>query len=197
MAEKPAPVIPVSRDVHRRRQNEPADRSCPVDTHILSEPSVRFGHRTDRLDDTVVGPEGQEGCLGAPDIGSHRYDSTGSGHMIDEPVFTETRMYTNTGPLGFKVELGGCITNWPDPVGPSSEMEQSVFAGLKADREGCISTDRVRPGMMMFSTRLGRDVSEGPDGARRSVDHVSPFPVHDEDRQVVGGPVSLFRHSAD
>ena len=30
-----APVIPVSRDVHRRRRNEPVDRSCPVDTHIL------------------------------------------------------------------------------------------------------------------------------------------------------------------
>ena len=190
-----APVIPVSRDVHRRRRNEPVDRSCPVDTHILSEPSVRFGHRTDRLDDTVVGPEGQEGCLGAPDIGSHRYDSTGSGHRIDEPVFTETRVYTNTGPLGFIVELGGCITNWPDPVGPSGEMEQSVFAGLKADREGCISSDRVRPGMMMFSTRPGRDVSEGPDGARRSVDHVSPSPVHDEDRQVVGGPVGRFPSS--
>ena len=187
-----APVIPVSRDVHRRRRNEPADRSCPVDTHILSEPSVRFGHRTDRLDDAVVGPEGQEGCLGEPDIGNHRYDSTGSGHRIDGPVFTETRVYTNTGPLGFRVELGGCITNWPDPVGPSGEMEQSVFAGRKADREGCISTDGVHPGMMMFSTRPGTDVSGGPDGARRSVDHVSPFPVHDEDRQVVGGPVGRF-----
>ena len=51
-----APVIPVGRDVHRRGRNEPVDRSCPVDTHILSEPSVRFGHRTDRIDDTVVGP---------------------------------------------------------------------------------------------------------------------------------------------
>ena len=190
-----APVIPVSRDVHRRGRNEPADRSCPVDTHILSEPSVRFGHRTDRIDDTVVGPEGQEGCLGEPDIGSHRHDSTGSGHRIDRPVFTETRVYTNTGPLGFKVELGGCITNWPDPVGPSGEMEQSVFPGLKADREGCISTDSVHPGIMMFSTRPGTDVSEGPDGARRSVDHVSPFPVHDEDRQVVGGPVGRFPYS--
>ena len=37
-----APVIPGSRDVHRRRRNEPVDRSCPVDIHILSEPSVRF-----------------------------------------------------------------------------------------------------------------------------------------------------------
>ena len=132
-----------------------------MDIHILSEPSVRFKHRTERLDDTVVGPEGQEGCLGAPDIGSPRYDSTGSRHRIDEPVFTETRVYTNTGPLGFIVELGGCITNWPDPVGHSGEMEQSVFAGLKADREGCIPSDRVRPGMMMFSARPERDVSGG------------------------------------
>ena len=80
-------------------------------------------------------------------------------------------------------------------MGPSGEMEQSVFAGLKAEGEGCISTDSVHPGMMMFSTRPGRDVSEGPDGARRSVDHVSPFPVHDEDRQVVGGPVGRFPYS--
>ena len=187
-----APVIPVGRDVHRRGRNEPVDRSCPVDTHILSEPSVRFGHRTDRIDDTVVGPEGQEGCLGEPDIGSHRYDSTGSGHRFDRPVFTETRVYTNTGPLGFRVELGGCITNWPDPVGPSGVMEQSVFSGLEADREGCISTDSVHPGVMMFSTQPGADVSGGPDGARRSVGHVGPFPVHDEDRQEVGGPVGRF-----
>ena len=190
-----APVIPVSRDVHRRGRNEPVDRSCPVDTHILSEPSVRFGHRTDWIDDTVVGPEGQEGCFGEPDIGSHRHDSTGSGHRIDRPVFPEKRVYTQTGPLGFKVKLDGCITNWQDPVGPSGEMEQSVFPGLKADQEGCISTDSVHPGVMMFSTQPGADVSEGPDGARRSVDHVSPFPVHDEDRQGVGGPVGRFPYS--
>ena len=187
-----APVIPVGGDVHRRGRNEPVDRSCPVDTHILSEPSVRFGHRTDRIDDIVVGPEGQDGCLGEPDIGSHRHDSTGSGHRGDRPVFTETRVYTNTGPLGFRVELGGCITTWPDPVGPSGVMEQSVFSGLEADREGCISTDSVHPGVMMFSTQPGADVSGGPDGARRSVGHVGPFLVHDEDRQGVGGPVGRF-----
>ena len=51
------------------------------------------------------------------------------------------------------------------------------------------------PGMMMFSARPERDVSEGPDEARRSVDHVSPSPVHDEDRQVVGGPVGRFPSS--
>ena len=55
-----APVIPVRRDVHQKRRNEPVDRSCPVDIHILSEPSVRFGHRTERLDDTVMGPEGRK-----------------------------------------------------------------------------------------------------------------------------------------
>ena len=104
-------------------------------------------------------------------------------------------MYTHTGPLGFEVKLGGCITNWPDPVGPSGEMEQSVFPGPKADQEGCISTDSVHPGVMMFSTQPGADVSAGPDGARRSVDHVRPFPVHDEDRQGVGGAVGRFPYS--
>ena len=161
----------------------------------MSESSVRFGHRTDWIDDTVVGPEGQEGCLGEPDIVSHRHDSTGSGHRIDRPVFTEKRVYTHTGPLGFEVKLGGCITNWPDPVGQSGEMERSVFPGPKADQEGCISTDSVHPGVMMFSTQPGADVSAGPDGARRSVDHVRPFPVHDEDRQGVGGPMGRFPYS--
>ena len=51
------------------------------------------------------------------------------------------------------------------------------------------------PGMMMFSARPERDVSQGLDEARRSVDHVSPSPVHDEDRQVVGGPVGRFPYS--
>ena len=166
-----------------------------MDTHIQSEPSVRLGHRTDRIDDTVVGPEGHGRCLGAPDIGSHRNDSTGSGHRIDRPVFPEKRVYTQTGPLGFKVKLGGCITNWQDRVGPSGEMEQSVFPGLKTVQEGRISTNGVHPGVMMFSTQPGADVSEGPDGARRSVDHVSPFPVHDEDHQGVGGPVGRFPYS--
>ena len=160
----------------------------------MSEPSVRFGHRTDWIDDTVVGPVGQEGCLGEPDIVSHRHDSTGSGHRIDRPVFTEKRVYTHTGPLGFEVILAadGCVTNWPDPVGQSGETEQSVFPGPKADQEGCIPTDGVHPGVMMFSTQPGADGSAGPDGARRSVGHVRPFPVHDEDRQGVGGPVGRF-----
>ena len=48
---------------------------------------------------------------------------------------------------------------------------------------------------MMFSTQPGAEVSAGPDGARRSVDHVSPFPVHDEDRPGVGGPVGRFPYS--
>ena len=163
-----APVIPVNRDVHRRGRNEPMDRSCPVNTHVMSEPSVRFGHRTDWIDDTVVGPAGQEGCLGEPDIVSHRHDSTGSGHRIDRPVFTEKRVYTHTGPLGFEVTLAvdGGITNWPDPVGQSGETEQSVFPSPKADQEGCISTDSVHPGVMMFSTQPGADVSAGPDGTR-------------------------------
>ena len=63
-----SPVIPGGRDAIRRRSNEPVDRSCPVGIHSLSEPSVRFEYKTTRLDNTVVGPEGQEGYLDAPDI---------------------------------------------------------------------------------------------------------------------------------
>ena len=192
-----APVIPVSRDVHLMGRNEPVDRSCPVDTQVMSEPSVRFGHRTDWIDDTVVGPVGQEGYLGKPDTVSHRHDSTGSGHRIDRPVFTEKRVYTHTGPLGFEVILATdrCRTNRPDPVGQSGETEQSVFPSPKADQEGCIPTDSVHPEVMMFPTQPGADGSAGPDGAHRSVGHVRPFPVHDEDRQMVGGPEGRFPYS--
>ena len=58
-------------------------------------------------------------------------------------------MYTHTGPLGFEVILAAdrCRTNWPDPVGQSGEMEQSVFPSPKADQEGCIPTDSVHPGL--------------------------------------------------
>ena len=48
-----SPVIPVSRDVHLMRRNGPVDRSCPVDTQVMSEPSVLLGRRTDRTDDTA------------------------------------------------------------------------------------------------------------------------------------------------
>ena len=191
------PVIRASRDVPWMGRNELVDRSCPVDTQVMSEPSGRFEHRTDWIDDTVVGPVGLEGYLGEPDIVSHRHDSTGSGHRIDRPVFTEKRVYTHTGPLGFEVILAAdrCRTNWPDPVGQSGETEQSVFPSPKADQEGCIPTDSVHPGVMMFPTQPGTDGSVGPDGARRSVGHVRPFPVHDDDRQKVGGPVGRFPYS--
>ena len=51
-----SPVIPVSREVHLMRRNGPVDRSCPVDTHVMSEPSVLLERRTDWTDDTAVGP---------------------------------------------------------------------------------------------------------------------------------------------
>ena len=47
----------------------------------------------------------------------------------------------------------------------------------------------------MFPTQPGADGSAGPDGARRSGGHVRPFPVHDEVRQKVGGPVGRFPYS--
>ena len=129
-----APVIPVSRDVHLMGRNGPVDRSCPVDTHVMSEPSVLLGQRTDWMDDTAVGPVGQEGYLIEPDTVSHRHDSTGSGHEIDRPVFTEKREDTHTGPVGFEMVLAAdrCRMNRPDPVGQPGETEQSVFLSPKS-----------------------------------------------------------------
>ena len=184
-----APIVSGSRDFHRRGRKELEDRSCPVDTQIMSEPSVRFGHESDWMDDSGVSPEGQDGCLEVPDIASRRYDSTGPGHGIDRPVFTDKSVYTNTGPLGFQVTLGGYITDWPDPVDPPGTMEQVVFPRPTADQEGCISTDSVHPAVMMFSTQPGADGLAGPNRIRRSVD------VHDAVRLEVGSPVGRFPYS--
>ena len=192
-----SPVIPVNRDVHLMERNGPVDRSCPVDTQVISEPSVLLGRRTDWTDDTAVGPVGQEGYLSEPDTVSHRYDSTGSGHEIDRPVFAGKREDTHTGPVGFEVVLTAdkCRTNRPDPVGHHGETEQSVFLSPKAVQEGCLPTNSVHPGVMMFPNQPGADGPAGPDAARRSVGHVRMCPVHDEDRQLAGGPVGRFPYS--
>ena len=184
-----APVVSGSRVFHRRGRKELGDRSCPVDTQIMSEPSVQFVHKSDCMNDSGVNPEGQDGCFEGPDIASRRYDSPSAGHGIDRPVFTERSVYTNTGPLGFQVTLGGYITDWPDPVDPPGTMEQVIFPRPTADREGCISTDSVHPAVMMFSAQPGADGLAGPIGIRRSVD------VHDAVRLEVGGPVGRVAYS--
>ena len=192
-----APVIPVSRDLHLMERRGPVDRSCPVDTQVMSEPSVLLGQRTDWMDDTAVGPVGQEGSLSEPDAVSHQRDSTGLSHEIDRPVFTEKREDTPAGPVGVDVVLtmDRCGTNRPDPVGQPSETEQSVFPSPEADQEGCIPTDSVHPEVMMLPIQPGAAGPAGPDGVRRSVSHVRMCPGHDDDRQTAGGPLGRFPYS--
>ena len=92
--------------------------------------------------------------------------SPSAGHGIDRPVNAERSVYTNTGPLGFQVTLGGHITDWPDPVEPPGTMEQMMF-----------SAQPVAAGL------------SDPIAVRRSVD------VHDAVGLEVGGPVGRFPYS--
>ena len=189
-----APVIPVGRAVHLMGRKGPVDRSCLVDTQVMSEPSVLLGLRTDWMDDAAVGPVGHDGNLSEPDTVGHRLDPTGSRRETDRPVFTEKREDTPTGPVGLEVVLAEDMSmmNRPDPVGHHGETEQSVFLSPDADQEGHIPTNSVHPGVMMFPTQPVADGPAGPDRARRSVGHVEMYPVHDEDRQMAGGPVGRF-----
>ena len=56
----------------------------------------------------------------------------------------------------------------PDPVGPHSGTEQSVFLRLDADQREHIPTNRVHPGIKMFRTQpvaggpVGRFPNPGP-----------------------------------
>ena len=59
------------------------------------------------------------------------------------------------------------MVNRPDPVGPHSETEQSVYLRLDADQGEHIPTNRVHPGVKMFRTQPVADGPAGPDRTRR------------------------------
>ena len=156
---------------------------------VCSDPDVRFVHKSDYMSDPGVKPEGQEGCFGGPTIASRQYDSPSEVHGIDRPVNAERSVYTSTGPLGFRVTLGGHITDWPDPVEPPGTMKQVIFPRPTADREGCISADSVHPAVTLFSAQPVAAGLSDPIAVRRSVD------VHDTVGLEVGGPVGRVPYS--
>ena len=131
-----APVIPVGQDVHLMGRNGPVDRSCPVDTQVMSEPSVLLGLRTDWMDDAAVGPVGHDGNLSEPDTVGHRLDPTGSRRETDRPIFTEKREDTHMGPVGLEVVLAEDMSmmNRTDPVGHHGETEQSSSVRMQTRR---------------------------------------------------------------
>ena len=184
-----APVVSGSRGFHRKGRQVRRDRWCPVGKQIMSEPSVRFVHKSDYMSDTAVKPEGQEDCFGGPTIASRQYDSPSEGHGIDRLVNAERNVYTSTGPLGFRVTLGGHITDRPDPVELPGTMKQVIFPRPTADREGCISADSVHPAVTMFSAQPVAAGLSDPIAVHRSVD------VHDTVGLEVGGPVGRVPYS--
>ena len=184
-----APVVSGSRGFHRKGRQVRRDRSCPVGKQIMSEPSVRFVHKSDYMSDTTVKPEGQDGCFEGPTIVSRQYDSPSEGQGIDRPVNAERSVYTSAGPLGFRVTLGRQITDWPDPVEPPGMMQQVIFPRPTADREGCISADSVHPAVTMFSAQPVAAGLSDPIAVRRSVD------IQDAVGLEVGGPVGRVPYS--
>ena len=97
-------------------------------------------------------------------------------------------------PVGHDVMLAGRMemVDRPDPVGPHSGTEQSVFLRLDADQGEHIPTNRVHPGVKMFHTQPVADGPAGPDRTRRPVGNDEIYAVHDEFRPTAGGPVGRF-----
>ena len=95
------------------------------------------------------------------------------------------------GPVGHDVLLAGLmeLVARPDPVGPHSRPEQSVFLRLDADQGEHIPTNRVHPGVKMFRAQPVADGPAGPDRTRRPVGTDEMHAVHDEVRPTAGGPV--------
>ena len=140
-----APVIPVGQDVHLTRRDGPVDRSCPVGTQRMTEPSVLLRLKTDWMEDAAVGPVGPDGNSSEQGEAGHRPDPAGSRRGTDRPVLTEKRGDTHNCPVGLEVLLaeGKKTLNRPDPVGQHSLClsEQSVFL-----QHSLSSSIRCRPG---------------------------------------------------
>ena len=192
-----APVIPVGQDVNWTGQDGTVDRSCPVDTQSMTEQSALLELKTDWMENAAVGPVGPDGNSSGQGEAGHRSDPAGSRSGNDRPVLTEKWEDTPNCPVGLEVLLAGRreTLNRPDPVGPHSRTEQSVFLKLDADQGERIPTNRVHPGVKMFHTQPVADGPAGPDRTHRPVGNDEMYAVHDEDRPTAGGPVGRFPYS--
>ena len=83
----------------------------------------------------------------------------------------------------------------PDPVGPHSRTEQSVFLRFDVDQVEHVPANIVHPGVKMFRTQPVADGPAGPDRTRRPVGTDVMYAVDDEDRPTAGGPVGRFPNS--
>ena len=109
-------------------------------------------------------------------------------------VMTDKGANGPNGPVGHDVMLAGRMemVDRPDPVGPHSGTEQSVFLRLDADQGEHIPINRVHPGVKMFRTQPVADGPAGPDRTCRPVGTDEMYAVHGEVRPTAGGPVGRF-----
>ena len=101
------------------------------------------------------------------------------------------------GTVGRDVMLAGRrdMVDRPDPVGPHSRTEQSVFLRLDVDQLEHIPANIVHPGVKMFRNQPVADGPAGPDKTRHPVGTDGRHAVHDADRPTAGGPVGQFHNS--
>ena len=112
-------------------------------------------------------------------------------------VITDKGENGPNGPVGRDVMLAGRreMVDWPDPVGPHSRTEQSVFLRLDVDQVEHVPANIVHPGVKMFRNQPVADGPAGPDRTRHPVGTDGRHAVHDEDRPTAVGPVGQFPNS--
>ena len=129
--------------------------------------------------DTEGRSEGQEDCFGKPTMASRQNDSPSEGHGMERTINTERRVYTSTGPLGFRVT----ITDGSEPMEPPGTRKQVVIPRPSVDREGFSSKNNVHRAVTMFSAQPVAAGLSDPIAVHRLVD------VHDKVSLEVSGPV--------
>ena len=129
--------------------------------------------------DTEGRSEGQEDCFGKATMASRQNVLPSEGHGMERTINTERRVYTNTGPLGFRVT----ITGGSEPMKPHGMMKQVVIPRLSADREEFSYKNNVHPAVTMFSAQPVAAGLSDPIAVHRLVD------VHDKVSLEVSGPV--------
>ena len=138
-----------------------------------------LNNKSNYRSDTEGRSEGQEDCFAKATMASRLNVLPSEGYGMEHTINTERRVYTNTGPLGFRVT----ITGGTEPRKPLGTMKQVVIPRPSADREEFSYKNNVHPAVTMFSAQPVAAGLSDPIAVHRWVD------VHDKVSLEVSGPV--------
>ena len=178
-------------DVNLTGNDGPVDRSGPMATQSMTEPSALLALKTDWMENVAMGPVGPDGNSSRRGEAGDRSDPAGSRSGADRPVWTDKGGDAPNYPVGLEVLLARRreTLDRPDPVGPHRSTEQSVFLRLDVDQ---VSANIVHPGGEMSRIQPVADGPSGSDRRRRPVGTDEMYAVHDEVQPTADGPVGRF-----